>query len=76
MAKFKDLEEAQRELRFMFENPVMVRVYQDRQVSPDGKKFRLEMEMPEGPTRFTYEEFIRFAQSVAVLMKPSVLLED
>ena len=41
----------------------------------DGKPYRLEVEMPDGPALFTYHEFVRWAQTMAVLLKPDILLE-
>lgn len=75
MPSIKDNPEC-RDFKFDFGIPVKATVHLHTQHTEDGKPYRLELDAANGPALFTYEEFIRFAQSIATLMKPSVLLEN
>jgi len=63
-------------LHFDHGAPVKVIAHTEQQISPAGKRYRLELETPEGPAFFTYNEFVRWAQTVATMLRPSILLEE
>lgn len=66
---------AQRTFTFRFTRPIAVTIHKEHQTSDDGRAYRFELETPDGPALMTYDEFIRFAQTVAVLLDPRTLLE-
>jgi len=72
----KQVVDPPKKLKFKFGSDVNVQVHLTPQVSEEGKSYRLEVEIPEGKALFTYEEFVRWAQTMTVMLNPKVMLEE